>query len=112
MAEATGEDAIREAVANGGPPRKREDDADLNLRASRFPLNDYGNAQRLIARFGRDLLFVHGRGWLYWDGRRWKADRGGRHAQLFAHKTALAIKQELDAVCKEGQEAFDTDKAY
>jgi putative DNA primase/helicase len=39
------------------------------------PFNDYGNAQRLIAVHGQNLLYCHGfRKWLAWDGRRWAVD--------------------------------------
>jgi putative DNA primase/helicase len=41
-----------------------------------FSSNDDGNARRLIAMSGRDLLYCHDiRKWLVWDGRRWAPDR-------------------------------------
>lgn len=43
-----------------------------------FPWTDAGNAERLIARHGDDLLFCHPWSrWLVWDGRRWKIDDTG-----------------------------------
>ena len=40
-----------------------------------FHLTDLGNAQRLVNRHGRDLLFVPAwSNWCVWDGRRWKRD--------------------------------------
>jgi putative DNA primase/helicase len=43
-----------------------------------FHLTDVGNAERLIARHGRDLRYCHPWGrWLVWDGRRWKPDDTG-----------------------------------
>jgi putative DNA primase/helicase len=41
------------------------------------PLTDMGNAERVAARSKGRLLYVHGLGWLAWDGRRWaRAERG------------------------------------
>lgn len=42
-----------------------------------FPCTDYGNAERLVARDGRDLRYCQGIGWLVWDGRRWRHDDSG-----------------------------------
>jgi putative DNA primase/helicase len=43
-----------------------------------LPLTDYGNAQRLVSRHGRDLRYAHPWGeWLIWDGRRWLRDATG-----------------------------------
>jgi putative DNA primase/helicase len=41
-------------------------------------LTDVGNAERLVARHGRDLRYCHPWGrWLVWDGRRWADDATG-----------------------------------
>lgn len=50
-----------------------------------FPLTDLGNAERLIARHGKDIRFAPGIGWFAWDGRRWQRDIDGeimRRAKL------------------------------
>jgi P4 family phage/plasmid primase-like protien len=40
-----------------------------------WPLTDTGNGERLVARYGRDMLFCKPWNcWLYWDGARWKRD--------------------------------------
>jgi P4 family phage/plasmid primase-like protien len=40
-----------------------------------FACTDYGNAERLVARHGADLRYVHAwKSWLVWDGSRWKPD--------------------------------------
>jgi len=40
-----------------------------------FPLNDTGNAERLLARYGTRLLHVSpGWGWYHWEGQRWCKD--------------------------------------
>ena len=39
---------------------------------------DQGNAQRLVARHGRDLRYCHpSKQWLVWDGRPWAEDQTG-----------------------------------
>lgn len=52
--------------------------------ASGFRLTDMGNAERLVARHGRDLRYSDAFGWLVWDTRRWQADATSlvvRHAK-------------------------------
>jgi putative DNA primase/helicase len=62
-----------------------------------YHTTDLGNAERLVAEHGRDLLFVPGPGWHAWDGRRWRRDTDGevmRRAKL----TVRAIAAEAAAV--------------
>lgn len=41
-------------------------------------MTDFGNAERFVARYGRDVHFCEKLGgWLLWDGRRWKVDERG-----------------------------------
>lgn len=43
-----------------------------------FPNTDLGNAERLAFRHGADLRYCHAwKGWLIWDGTRWKSDDSG-----------------------------------
>lgn len=49
------------------------------------PLTDLGNAERLIARHGLNLRYVHAwRSWLLWDGMRWQRDATGAVMRLAA----------------------------
>lgn len=60
----------------------------------KFPLTDYGNAQRLAARHGRDLRYAPQLGgWYVWDGARWEADRTGEIVRR-AKDTVRAIYAE------------------
>jgi putative DNA primase/helicase len=46
--------------------------------ADAFPFTDLGNAERLKARHGDDLRYVHKwRDWIIWDGQRWAVDSSG-----------------------------------
>lgn len=102
-----GEEAIRKAVESAENVDDAGDDEGLDLRLSKLPLNDYGNAQRLIERFGRDLMYIHGPGWFAWDGKRWREDRSagkqavGMKAIRFAQLTAEAIKDEAKAASRD-----------
>jgi putative DNA primase/helicase len=69
--------------------------ADAEHRAH-IPLTDYGNAQRLVQTFGRDLRYTPGWGWLAWDGSRWQRDQQG-HIQHMAKRTARGIREEARA---------------
>lgn len=60
-------------------------------------LTDLGNAERLIALHGKDLLHCHAtRQWLLWDGRRWKADNTAA-VERMAMNAVRAIRAEADA---------------
>ena len=49
------------------------------------PLTDLGNAERLIARHGRDLRYVHAmNSWFVWDGAVWLQDATGGVMRLAA----------------------------
>jgi putative DNA primase/helicase len=54
----------------------RRDEA-FNTLQGPFALTDLGNAERLVAKHGRDLRYVPAVGWHVWDGRRWQLDRDG-----------------------------------
>ena len=54
------------------PPDGR--DFDALRRAAALPLNDFGNAQRFVTHFGRDLLFIGHVGWHVWTGSVWASD--------------------------------------
>jgi putative DNA primase/helicase len=40
-----------------------------------FKLTDLGNAERLVANCGEDLLYVQGGGWSTWDAHRWNLEQ-------------------------------------
>lgn len=55
---------------------------------------DFGNAERLVARFGADLRYCHAmNNWLVWKGTHWQEDKDG-HAERLAKKTVRLIYQE------------------
>jgi putative DNA primase/helicase len=70
----------------------------LDLDLSRLPMNDYGNGQRLVRRFGKEIVSVDGVGWHVWDGKRWNAVAGEAEAMKRAHEAARAIHAEAAAL--------------
>ncbi len=72
------------------PGSAREGD-DLDVTLAFKPLNDFGNAERLIYRYGEDLMHVENIGWFGWDGARWDREGG----QAFAIKTGQKISQHI-----------------
>lgn len=65
-----------------------------------FDLNDDGNAKRLVARSGGKLVFVHGWGWMAFDGRRWSSEDGTRLAALKAIEVARCMRDEIAALAE------------
>jgi putative DNA primase/helicase len=83
---------IAEAAPAEPPPPDDRELADLDR-------NDYGNAQRLIARFGADLIHVDGAGWYVWDGIRWaRCNRENSEAIKRTHLVAQKIADEAAAL--------------
>jgi putative DNA primase/helicase len=76
-------------------PERPSADSDLDHALAFADLNDFGNANRLIQRFGDDLLFVREVGWFHWDGGRWNREDGQHGAVKLAHRTAQAIRNEV-----------------
>lgn len=85
------EDFAREATAADG--------LDPLARAA-LPRNDIGNAKRLEAAFGPDLIYVLGRGWGAWDGRRYDFDAGELMALSLAGRLQELLEQEAAAKAK------------
>lgn len=88
----------------GPPPADPSADDPLSLGAT-FPLNDYGNGQRLITYFGDDVRFVPRLGWYRWDGRRWRADEDELDVRRDAQKIAKKILDEIPFIALEEWQA-------
>lgn len=77
------------------------------MRADRFAmsveeragleLNDRGNARRLLAAHGADLIFVLGKGWGVWDGNRYSFQSGPLKAAEMAASLPDLIQAEIEA---------------
>lgn len=60
------------------------------------PLTDLGNAERFVLRYLGRVHYAVGRGWLFWDGRRWAFDDTGI-VELMMKETIRAIWSEIHA---------------
>lgn len=62
--------------------------------------DDIGNGQRLVDKHGADMRFVKGRGWFWWDSRRWLLDEVGKVAS-WAKGIARDMHREANALTDE-----------
>ena len=68
------------------------------IKVGGFYLTELGNAERMVAKFGRDLHHCHEWGkWLIWDSRRWLNDKMGKVDQL-AKETIRSIYAEAESI--------------
>lgn len=69
------------------------------------PLNDYGNGQRLVERWGEALKFAEDTGtWFTWDAQRWLKDPRALVARYLAHETMLAFYEQTKTMPDEFDE--------
>ncbi|HUQ90326.1 MAG TPA: phage/plasmid primase, P4 family [Bryobacteraceae bacterium] len=70
------------------------------------PLNDYGNAQRIIAVLGQRLRYCHAfNKWLFWDERRWLVDSSDK-ARCHVHEVFLEFARQALASGNSGASKF------
>lgn len=89
----------------------------LMLRCARFPLTDFGIAERFNARFGQDYRYTTAKGWLAWDGMRWAVldqDEKSPPAEVIdaIWRTIRAIQDEAAAIRATGEGSDGLDYAY
>jgi DNA primase len=71
----------------------------LNMKCAGFERTDMGNAERWFARYGQDYLYTTAKGWLGWDGRRYRVlnqEKDSTPAEVMASvfATVRAIQDE------------------
>ncbi|MDF0540798.1 DNA primase [Sphingobium sp. H39-3-25] len=75
----------------------------LDMKCATFQRTDMGNAERWFARFGRDYLYTTAKGWLGWDGKRYRVlnqEKDVTPAEVMASvfETIRAIQREAGFV--------------
>lgn len=95
-------------VAAPGEATENTIDPDVLDQLAGEPLNDLGNARRLIGHFGGDMIHVREIGVHAWAGTHWESEGGDEAAMRWAHVTSERIaleapllphtKAELDAI--------------
>jgi putative DNA primase/helicase len=90
------------------PPPPPSIDAEL----AALPLNDTGNGQRMLRRFGDRILFVRDVGPYVWTGKMWDGDGGADHARVLGQETAAAIASEARAIYLGGPRPDENEAAW
>src|SRR5829696_4006467 len=73
----------------------------------RFNLTDLGNAERLVARHGNDLLYCHlWNKWLVWDGQRWEIDASGEVERKAVETVSTIYAEAANAEDKDERKAI------
>ena len=80
--------------AGGGDDDGDEPDWEVIAQCAAEPQNDIGNARRLIAHFGHDMIRVRDVGEHYWAGTHWESQGGAEAFQRFAQTTGERIALE------------------
>jgi putative DNA primase/helicase len=80
------------------------DGADFDL--AKLPRNDTGNAERLVAREGKNLIYLDEAGWHWWGDKYWMPGpaRKSPDAVLAAQRVAEAIQREAEALKMEARD--------
>jgi putative DNA primase/helicase len=89
-------------VADTGAPQKLGDELTKDL--AKLGETDTDNAHRFAARFGHNVIYTPGRGWLIHDGKRWQPD-GLLQATELAKLTARLIHGEAQYRDKDAEKA-------
>jgi putative DNA primase/helicase len=82
----------------------------LTIKCAGFPLTDFGIAERFFARYGADYRFTTAKGWLGWDGRRWKVL--DQEKDIAPAEVVAAVFETVRAIQTEGQVVADTGVQY
>lgn len=82
----------------GGPPDDDDGEPPSDRELAAYDQNDTGNAERLIARYGANLVYVDQNGWAAWDKRRFAYLLGDAEAIKLCHLTVAKIRDEVQAL--------------
>lgn len=94
------------------PPEAYAEEIPPEAEGAQFPLNDYGNGQRLALYYGQNALFVPRLGWFRWDGKRWAADEDEIRVRRDAQAIAGRITAEIRHIALEDWEREALDQWY
>jgi len=100
----SGEDDIDDVIETADV---EPDAGDYDL--AKLPRNDTGNADRLVAREGHNLIHLDEAGWHWWGGKYWQPgpSRKSPDATLAAQRVADAIAREAEALKREAKDFKD-----
>lgn len=107
------ESAVKVEFPNNPPPLDKNGCpklSELDEKLLFLPMNDIGNGQRLIRRYGSDLIYIERMGWFAWTGTHWDGEGGERYAEKISHKTAEDMKREYLAMMMRGPREDEADQ--
>lgn len=78
------------------PPPEGPDALDDVRARLKLTIADMDNAERLVRRYGRDMIFVPGRGWGVWSGAVYDFEHGIGQARRMAQVLREMVREELD----------------
>lgn len=94
---------VQPAILDGWNRGFAIDAAQTGLQCAGYPMTDFGIAERFRDRYGADFRYTTAKGWLGWDGRRWRVldqDEKTPPAEVIAavFDTIRSIQDEARAV--------------
>lgn len=94
---------VQPAILDGWNRGFAVDAAQTGLQCAGYPMTDFGIAERFRDRYGADFRYTTAKGWLGWDGRRWRVldqDEKTPPAEVIAavFDTIRSIQDEARAV--------------
>ena len=95
-------------LSGNQPEPKRVDRFKMSVEdRAGLELNDRGNAKRLLAAHGADVIFVLGKGWGVWDGNRYSFQSGPLKAAEMAASLPDLIEAEIKAIREKEYSEFE-----
>jgi len=95
-------------LSGNKPEPKRVDRFKMSVEdRAGLELNDRGNAKRLLAAHGADVIFVLGKGWGVWDGNRYSLQSGPLKAAEMAASLPDLIEAEIKAMREKEYTEFE-----
>lgn len=85
---------------------------EIDRLLAKLDRTDWGNSQRLVARYGHNLIFVPKAGWCGWTGQRWSLARGQTMAHRYSQNITRDIRGEVLAAMAEGPRDDETPKDF
>ncbi|QQG36838.1 MAG: hypothetical protein HYS17_03440 [Micavibrio aeruginosavorus] len=85
---------------------------EIDRRLSKIERNDFGNGQRLVARYGHDLISVPKAGWYGWTGQRWSLQIGAAMAHKYSQRISRDLRGEVIAAMAAGPKDDEPPKDF
>lgn len=72
--------------------------------AAQTPLTEFGNAERMLAKYANSLMFCPDTGtWYVWNGNHWRVSLGRSEVEHYAKETIRDLPKEADQYADQGE---------